>query len=91
MTPGPISRRVVADRLALVDELIRDIRSLPLRDPDTFLGDKRNVWAAESCLRRCLEALLGSSSSSSAPQLSTHRRTSACSTVLPRSAEAIPS
>lgn len=56
--PSRIVRRVAADRLALIDELLRDIRSLPLADRDLFLADRRNVWAAESCLRRILEALL---------------------------------
>jgi len=58
VTPGPVSRRVVADRLATLDELLRDIRSLPLGNREAFFSDRRNLWAAESCLRRGLEALL---------------------------------
>lgn len=58
MTPSAVSRRTVIDRLALVAELLADIRSLPVGDREAFLGDRRNLWAAESCLRRCLEALL---------------------------------
>jgi len=58
MTPTRIARRVVTDRLGLIDELLRDIRSLPLNDRHLFLCDRRNVWTAESCLRRILEALL---------------------------------
>lgn len=57
MTPGVISRRVVVDRLALVADLLQEIRSLPLHDRQTFFADRRNVWTAESCVRRCLEAL----------------------------------
>jgi uncharacterized protein YutE (UPF0331/DUF86 family) len=57
MMPTRISQRVVADRLALIEDLLRDIRSLPLADRESFLADRRNVWAAESCLRRSLEAL----------------------------------
>lgn len=58
MTASAVSRRAVVDRLALVGELLADIRSLPLHDREAFLSDRRNLWAAESCLRRCLEALL---------------------------------
>lgn len=57
MTPGYISKRLVVDRLALVADLLREIRALPLDDRQAFFADHRNVWAAESCLRRSLEAL----------------------------------
>lgn len=58
MTPGRPSRRVVADRLAWVERMVAEIRSLPLADREAFFADRRNLWAAESCLRRALEALL---------------------------------
>ena len=58
MTAGLASRRVVADRLAIVAQLLALIRELPLADRDTFFADARNVAAGESCLRRSLEALL---------------------------------
>jgi uncharacterized protein YutE (UPF0331/DUF86 family) len=57
MTPGMISRRVIVDRLQTVNDLLQDIRSLPLKDRRAFFADRRNAWAAESCLRRSLEAL----------------------------------
>ncbi len=57
MTPKAISKRVVTDRLGTVASLLRDIRTLPLEDRNTFFADRRNIWAAESCLRRSLEAL----------------------------------
>jgi len=57
MTPAAVSKRVVADRLDLIDSLLREIRSLPLRDQTLFFADRRNLWSAESCLRRSLEAL----------------------------------
>ncbi|RME07208.1 MAG: DUF86 domain-containing protein [Anaerolineae bacterium] len=57
MTPGRISRRVVGDRLSWVARMVAEIRSLPLEDRETFFADRRNLWAAESCLRRGLEAL----------------------------------
>ncbi len=58
MSPGPLSKRVVADRLAWVQCMIAEIRRLPIADREAFEADRRNVWAAESCLRRALEALL---------------------------------
>jgi len=57
MMPGKISKRVVSDRLAWIDRMLREIRSLPLESQSIFMGDSRNIWAAESCLRRALEAL----------------------------------
>ena len=58
MTPGPISRRILADRLAIVERLLGHIRRLPLSDRQVFQADYRNTATAESCLRRILEALL---------------------------------
>ncbi len=57
MTPTRISQRVVVDRLEIIDSLLQDIRALPLEKRDVFFADRRNIWSAESCLRRCLEAL----------------------------------
>ena len=57
MTPMAISKRVVADRLDLVDSFLREIRSLPLQNQSQFFADRRNIWSAESCLRRSLGAL----------------------------------
>jgi len=57
MTPSRVHRRVVVDRLSVIDEALRDLRSLPLEDRAAFFSDRRNPWAAESCLRRALEAL----------------------------------
>ncbi len=58
MTPGLISVRIVTDRLKWVEDMVREIRALPLGDREAFFADRRNLWAAESCLRRALEALL---------------------------------
>jgi len=58
MTPGDISKRVASDRLAWIAEMVGEIRSLPLANREQFFADRRNVWTAESCLRRALEALL---------------------------------
>ena len=38
--------------------MVREIRALPLENYNSFTDDRRNVWAAESCLRRALEALM---------------------------------
>ena len=37
--------------------MLSEIRLLPLESKALFMQDSRNVWAAESCLRRSLEAL----------------------------------
>ena len=58
MTPQHISKRVVVDRLDVANHLIQEITALPLKDRQIFFSDRRNIWAAESCLRRSLEALL---------------------------------
>ncbi len=57
MTPSFVNRRVLADRLSVIDQALADIRALPLGDSSGFLADRRNIWAAESRLRRGLEAL----------------------------------
>lgn len=57
MLPGKISKRVVSDRLAWVDRMLAEIRALPLESKPEFMKDTRNIWTAESCLRRALEAL----------------------------------
>ena len=57
MMPGKISKQVVSDRLAWVDRMLAEICVLPLQDKTVFMQDTRNVWSAESCLRRALEAL----------------------------------
>lgn len=58
MSPGTISRKVIADRIMWAEQMVQVIQSLPLANFDKFIEDKRSVWAAESCLRRSIEALL---------------------------------
>lgn len=58
MTKGEVSERVVAERARWVREMLANLRALPLEDEGRFFSDPRNLWAAESCLRRALEALL---------------------------------
>ncbi len=43
MMPGPISRRIVADRLDWVETIGARIRALPLQDKQEFRADSRNV------------------------------------------------
>ena len=57
MTPATINKRIVADRLEWIDKMVEEINSLPLGDYEAFMEDRRNIWAAESCFRRALEAL----------------------------------
>lgn len=58
MTPGRISRSVVADRVELVRRLLHEAGTLPLNTLDDFTRDPRMVAAGESYLRRALDALL---------------------------------
>ena len=57
MSPGKVNKRVIGDRLAWLDKMIAEIRALPLDNYEEFSADRRTVWAAESCLRRSLEAI----------------------------------
>lgn len=58
MPPRKISEKVVVGRLAWIEEMLDEIAALPLEDENVFTQDSRNVAAAESYLRRSLEALL---------------------------------
>ena len=57
MSPGKVSKRVIGDRLVWIDKMVAEIRALPMDSYEKFSADKRNVWAAESCLRRAFEAI----------------------------------
>jgi uncharacterized protein YutE (UPF0331/DUF86 family) len=57
MTPTKIRDKVVAERSAWITEIITSLRLLPLDTPESFQADPRNPAAAESYLRRALEAL----------------------------------
>lgn len=58
MNSSKVSKRVITDRLNWVDKMISEIKSLPLDSYELFINESRNIWAAESCLRRALESLL---------------------------------
>lgn len=57
MSPEKLSKRVIGDRLAWLDKMVAEIRTLPLESYEEFSANQRDVWAAESCLRRALEAI----------------------------------
>lgn len=58
MSPGHVSRIVVADKIALVRRMLEGLGTLPLDSLSSFTADPRMVAAADSYLRRALEAVL---------------------------------
>jgi uncharacterized protein YutE (UPF0331/DUF86 family) len=58
MSPGKINQRVVSDKVVWVERMVLEINKLPLESLEAFRGDNRNIWTAESCLRRALEGLM---------------------------------
>jgi uncharacterized protein YutE (UPF0331/DUF86 family) len=58
MTPGVLQKKIVASRASWIRKMLDGIRALPLDDFDRFAADDRNGAAADSYLRRALEALL---------------------------------
>jgi uncharacterized protein YutE (UPF0331/DUF86 family) len=57
MTPGRVNLKIVSDRLDLVRRCLADLEALRAQGADVFAGDRRNQAAAESFLRRAIEAL----------------------------------
>jgi uncharacterized protein YutE (UPF0331/DUF86 family) len=58
MTPSLLSARIVTARLGWVRTMVARIRALPLATVDVLTADPRTPAAAESYLRRGLEALM---------------------------------
>jgi uncharacterized protein YutE (UPF0331/DUF86 family) len=58
VTPSRLDASVVADRLDWIDRMLAGIRGLPLESLEAFTTDAQASAAAESYLRRSLEALL---------------------------------
>jgi uncharacterized protein YutE (UPF0331/DUF86 family) len=56
MTGGEINLKVVSDSLELIAVCLRDLRALPQSSLAEFLADRRNPAAAESLLRRAIQA-----------------------------------
>jgi len=58
VTATGIKEKVVAQRIAWIEEMVRAVAGLPLDSLERFVADPRNVAAADSYVRRALEALL---------------------------------
>jgi uncharacterized protein YutE (UPF0331/DUF86 family) len=58
MTPSLVRARVVLEKSAWIRTTLDAIRALPIQSIEEFESDSRNPSAAESYLRRGLEALL---------------------------------
>lgn len=57
MTRTKVNLHVVSQRAEWVKQMLEALRDLPIQDKAKFLAGKHNVAAAESYLRRSLEAL----------------------------------
>jgi len=57
MTPGLVNPNVVGERALWISEMIAALRDLHPEERGAFLADRHKVAAAESYLRRSLEAL----------------------------------
>ncbi len=58
MTPDKMRAKVLAERIEWTKDMLRNLRLLPLTSYDSFIADQRNIAAAESFLRRALEAIM---------------------------------
>jgi hypothetical protein len=58
VSPSKVRVATVLQKSALVDAMLAGIAALPLDSPAAFSHDPRDVAAAESYVRRALEALL---------------------------------
>jgi uncharacterized protein YutE (UPF0331/DUF86 family) len=58
MSPAQVQASLVHERLTWIAEMVAGIQRLDLTDMAVFLSDPRNPAAAESFLRRAIEALL---------------------------------
>jgi uncharacterized protein YutE (UPF0331/DUF86 family) len=57
VSPARIDLKVVSDRLRYAEECVAALRGLPAASLGEFLADRRNVWSADSLLRRGIEAI----------------------------------
>ena len=58
MSPSQVRVTIVMQKSKLVDDMLRGLSTLPLTSLEAFQRDARDAAAAESYLRRALEALL---------------------------------
>ena len=52
-----INKEFVRERLLLINSFLQELHDLASLDKDSFISQKRNAAAAESFLRRTLEAI----------------------------------
>ena len=57
MTAGRVNLKIVADRLGLARRYQTDLETMKAMGAEVFASDRRNPAAAESFLRRAIEAL----------------------------------
>jgi uncharacterized protein YutE (UPF0331/DUF86 family) len=57
MSPGDIDSKVVAQRAFWISQTMDSLKDLHLEEKAAFLADRHKIAAAESYLRRALEAL----------------------------------
>ena len=57
MTSSEVNLRIISQRASWIHEMLKALRDLPIHDKSRFLANKHNVAAAESYLRRSLEAI----------------------------------
>lgn len=58
MSPGALDPAVIADRAAWIRAMLSGLRDLPLDSLEDFTEDRHTIAAAESYLRRAVEALV---------------------------------
>lgn len=58
MSLSKVRAATVVQKLALLDAMLAGVRGLPLTSAEAFASDPRDVAAADSYVRRALEALL---------------------------------
>jgi len=58
MTIAPIRTAIVLEKIAWIRKMVAAVRQLDCSSAEQFFSDTRNIAAAESYLRRALEALL---------------------------------
>ncbi len=57
MTPDKVRKVIVMEKVSWVRKMIKEIKELPISSYEEFISDKRNIYSAESCLRRAIEGL----------------------------------
>ena len=57
MTPGKVKNIIVMEKVSWIRKMIKEIKELPISSYEEFVADRRNVYSAESCLRKAIEGL----------------------------------